>query len=631
MRGINLSQQKYLPQIDGLRALCVLSVFVFHINSSILPGGFLGVDIFFVLSGFLIGEILIRENSIGNFSFLSFFTRRMRRILPAFFAVLLTTTIIVAIFFMPEDKFTIVKSGLFAIFFAANFFFARQGGYFDTNANEKPLLHTWSLSIEEQFYAIFPVILFSLYRFRIRILPVLIALFLVFFVMTCIDFSPLTRAKILNTYYLPHVRGMEILLGVFLAMTVMSGAKIPEKFRNFLSIFAILGLIFCLATFGFIHENPRPPVFLTLLLPCIFAVILIFSTLQPCKISRFLSARPLVYIGKISFSLYLWHWVVLVCVRYFMGELNIFLTIFVIFCAFFLTILTYHAIENPIRHAKFFTPDPKNSQKLAFLRAFFLLFLLPSVTFGFLYQHIRNERKILRWKVLPCYKNPDVNCNLGDLTKKRTVLAIGDSHTGVLSSFIDILGRHEGFQAQLTTVGSCPFLLDFFHAHATNEKDIAECTKRRELYLEKYKNFDTIVLSNYWAGGYGDTEDTPLSRALGPAIREMRANGKRVIVVNTAAHMDVHKMRQNTLPFMPKNQDLMFSHSAPQIAKIKKISEENGASFVNLFTLLPKSYIVDGFLLFNDGNHLSAFAMELVAKKFIENGEIFVQNPPKQR
>ena len=152
----------YRADIDGLRALAVLSVAIFHLNSSWMPSGFLGVDIFFVLSGFLISTILYREISTGTFSYARFYIRRMRRILPAFFAVVLVSLVLGSVLFVAEDVADLKKSALASLFFGANIYYSKGLGYFDNASEEKPLLHIWSLSVEEQFYFLFPLILMGL-------------------------------------------------------------------------------------------------------------------------------------------------------------------------------------------------------------------------------------------------------------------------------------------------------------------------------------------------------------------------------------------------------------------------------------------------------------------------------------
>ena len=154
-----LRKLSYRPDIDGLRALAVISVILFHINPNYMPSGFLGVDIFFVISGFLITSIIYREMAEETFTFANFYNRRIKRILPIFFVVLIIGLLVVWWLFLERDFHSITKSAISAVFFLSNLYFSRDGGYFDISSEEKPFNHIWSLSVEEQFYFIFPLVL----------------------------------------------------------------------------------------------------------------------------------------------------------------------------------------------------------------------------------------------------------------------------------------------------------------------------------------------------------------------------------------------------------------------------------------------------------------------------------------
>lgn len=158
-KPVNSKKIAYRTDIDGLRALAVLAVIIFHLNPKWLPNGFLGVDIFFVLSGFLITSIIYPQINNKTFSFIEFYRRRIKRILPIFFIVIATGMLIAYLLYIPQDAIEVGRSAFYSVFFLANILFARQGGYFDTSSEEKPFLHIWSLSVEEQFYFIFPIFL----------------------------------------------------------------------------------------------------------------------------------------------------------------------------------------------------------------------------------------------------------------------------------------------------------------------------------------------------------------------------------------------------------------------------------------------------------------------------------------
>lgn len=303
---------KYRPDIDGLRAIAVLSVVLFHIKPKWIPSGFLGVDIFFVLSGFLITSIIYKEMLSGTFSFTDFYNRRIKRILPVFFVVLIAGLLVSNYLFLPKDSQEVIKSALFSLIFLANLFFAKgKAGYFDTTSDEKPFLHLWSLSIEEQFYFVFPLFLLFILKvpflqkniLRILGLGILISLFSAY-----IDLNKI--GIYWDTYYFSHIRIGELLIGSFLAIYCRENKpKEKRKINTYIALFSLIMLILCL----FLDKVFVSPLFpgVLALVPCLATAWLIYINQVDNKISSILSLKPLVWVGKISYSLYLWHCVVL--------------------------------------------------------------------------------------------------------------------------------------------------------------------------------------------------------------------------------------------------------------------------------------------------------------------------------
>ena len=203
------------PDIDGLRALAVIPVVLFHMDLAAFGGGFVGVDVFFVISGFLITSIIVGDLERGRFSLRRFYERRIRRIFPALFTVLAVTTVLAALILLPRDLEDYSKTLVATSVFASNIHFFRQAGYFDAESHTKPLLHTWSLAVEEQFYIFFPLLLIVLHRFWPRRLKgVLAVLALASFVASVIT----VRADQSAAFYLAHTRAWELLLGSLLAL-----------------------------------------------------------------------------------------------------------------------------------------------------------------------------------------------------------------------------------------------------------------------------------------------------------------------------------------------------------------------------------------------------------------------------
>ena len=292
--------------IQGMRAIAVLAVLAFHASHALLPGGFIGVDVFFVLSGYLITQVLLRPMEETRFSIRDFYRRRIRRLYPALFTVLAFTLIMGLVFFPPTLLKELVKSQFFTTLFLSNLAFARETGYFDLQAELKPLLHTWSLGVEEQFYLLFPPILYVLHRWAKRFMwPALglLALWSLWFSQTRLA----SHAEV--SFYFPTSRAFELLIGA-LCVGIDRHISLPLLAQRILSV---LGL--ALITIGFIVINAESPFPGGLaLLPCLGAAALLIS--PQGWANRWLAIPPLVRVGDISYSLYLWHWPLLVFARF---------------------------------------------------------------------------------------------------------------------------------------------------------------------------------------------------------------------------------------------------------------------------------------------------------------------------
>lgn len=336
----------YRPDIDGLRTLAVVPVVLEHARLG-SPGGYVGVDVFFVISGFLITSILLGEHARGDFSLWTFYERRAKRLFPALFVVLACCLILGAVLMLPSDFEMLAKSTLAATGFAANLWFYTQTGYFDQAAELKPLLHTWSLGVEEQFYLLFPLLLWALIRWGPKrlYLPMLAGLALLSLGLA----EYLLPHRPDAVFYLPHWRAWELLIGSCLALVLHQGLqnRLPGRLNGALSV---LGLALILGpVMLYDHETGFPG--LKALPPCLGAALLIFTGLQPgSPAARLLSTRPFVAIGKISYSLYLWHWPILVFALYVTpAPLTPVQSLFCVLAAFVAAALSYRLVERPFR------------------------------------------------------------------------------------------------------------------------------------------------------------------------------------------------------------------------------------------------------------------------------------------
>ena len=263
-------------------------------------GGFIGVDVFFVISGFLISSVILREIETESFSLKEFYRRRIRRILPALMVMMLVTAVVNSYYMLPSQLYAVAKSLLAATFSLSNFYFLSTSGYFSSNA-DKPLLHTWSLAVEEQFYILFPLFLLFLRRFfPNRFKSAILSVAAVSFVLSVwvVHKSP-TAA-----FYLPTTRAWELLLGTMLAIDVFPRVETALG-RNLLSATGLLAILIP----GFTYTGSVPFPGASALVPCAGAAFIIAAGETGSSIvGRLLSLKPIVFIGLISYSLYLWHW-----------------------------------------------------------------------------------------------------------------------------------------------------------------------------------------------------------------------------------------------------------------------------------------------------------------------------------
>lgn len=465
---------KYRPEIDGLRALAVVPVILFHAGFRNFSGGFVGVDVFFVISGYLITSIIIADLDNQRFSLIDFYDRRARRILPAMFFIMAICIPTAWIVMLPQDIKSFSQSLVAVSTFSSNFLFWRQSGYFDGAAELKPLLHTWSLAVEEQYYIVFPVLIGSIWSLGKRRLMLLLGLF---------TFASLGLAEWLirvapdAAFYLLPTRGWEILLGAMAALYLgnSNGAHRPSAFNQG---FSVLGLAFLLLpVFLYTEKTPFPGLFA--LVPAAGALLIILYAVPGTFAHQILSSKIVVGLGLISYSAYLWHQPMFAFARYavnsepsvwLMGGLSI-LTIP-------LSYATWRLIESPFRKRKGF------SRQIIFgvggtTAAFFAAFgLLGHFNNGFEELWLKSRPADIRTtyaliKAVSERENPqdDGNCrfnvpNLGTRIAERIlrcastfgkgVAVVGDSHAIDLFGVVTTSNPNSPFIVGLTNPGCRP-------------------------------------------------------------------------------------------------------------------------------------------------------------------------------
>lgn len=540
-----MSSITYRPDIDGLRAIAVLAVVVHHLSPSLLPGGYVGVDIFFVISGYLITKIIDREISDGIFTYANFYERRARRIFPALFAVLIATVVAGYFLLLPSDLVSTLKATVGAVFFSSNFVFWREmkEGYFaatDTGLN--PLLHTWSLAVEEQFYVFFPVLLFLCAKyFRKYTKPILLLTAL----LSLAAAATLIKSKSVAVFFLSPFRVWELLAGSLLAIN-----SVPRIKRKFLQEFvALLGLTAILAAcFLFTPQTTFPGV--AALAPAMGAAALIH--IDPSRnpfVMRLLTTKPMIFIGLISYSLYLWHWPLIVFVKYYIGaELiqDFFVPLFVgsIGVAF----LSYKFIEQPFRQKDGFITRSRIFGASAVCAAILLLISIVGVTQRGYSNRFSPEVVKLdqdRQPSIP-YKTCDGKamenwCHLGKQDVEVNVFLWGDSHLLALAPALNKMFEDKGFGAILATRSACPPLLG---VASTRRPDCETQNKVVKRFLADNPKIETVVMASFWSAyfksgssismteiGAVGSEEIPAQKALALTIDWLMSANKKVILI----------------------------------------------------------------------------------------------------
>lgn len=606
-----MSSIKYRPEIDGLRAIAVISVIIYHLNENWLSGGFLGVDIFFVISGFLITGIIITEIQQNSFSLKQFYTRRIKRIYPAFITVMALVSFIASAIFIYNDFNKLRKTIELAIAFLSNFYLGLTQGYFDLSANENPVLHIWSLAVEEQYYLIFPLILILAYKKFREIKVLFIITLILFFILLATSFVSANFYKEVlhqpNIYYLSNLRFPELLVGSLLA--IYHNLSASKQASNVIAILSTLLLFSCL----FLMNNDIAYIpGITLILPCIFTALIIHTTSQNNIIKLCLSNKVIVFIGKISYSLYLYHWIFIAFAYYITGSKQIqgITVLIVVILTIIFSITSYYLIEQPIRKSK-----------LNFKQAFIYLYLIPSL---FIIGYNTYERKQIR-KEKEHIEQDVLSVNLEN-NFPTTVLTIGDSHAGHLTYFLKYLGKQEGWKSTILSITDgkdCFVLVD------KNNKITPECQGLLdEINSPKYK---AIFISGFYDLRMGG-QPVPRFNAQASFIDNFKtrfvetvkllAKSKSVYIFANNSSISRSPIRGYLLGKYGLEKYLEPIRRMGDIDASNKIIHDLVKDIPNVYWVdaqqyLPKdSVMAEGKYLYGDQDHLTNFGAYYMAKEF---------------
>ena len=515
---------KYRPEVDGLRALAVVPVILFHADFYLFAGGFVGVDIFFVISGYLITTIIIKELDAGNFSIVNFYERRARRILPALFFVMLVCLPLSWVFLISPDMQNFGQSLVAVSVFGANILFWLTGGYFETASELKPLLHTWSLSLEEQFYVIFPVLMLTLWRFRKR----LVVTILVTIGLVSLAFAQLSVVAYPDaSFYLLHTRAWELLVGSFVAFYFYWFSRRSDHRQVFESrwlheLCGVSGLVLIVyAIFTFDAETPFPSLYT--LIPVVGTALILTFANPNTLVGKLFCHKALVGIGLISYSLYLWHQPLFAYARHYaIGDPSIPVYLLLSVLSIGLAYLSWKYIEAPFRSRKKFTRRQIFSLSILGSAFFIAIGLVGHFTNG---QYFRSYDTVQRdllstmeqrgansdcWRQLARGNYESTACLIGSAEAKQFKEAdfalIGDSHAGALTSRLHLLAEERGTWGYNYSYTSCVPIFDVVPIAASRR--YTNCLSIRDHYQQLLQDGalpETLIVTARW-GIYFDPE-----------------------------------------------------------------------------------------------------------------------------
>ncbi|EPJ2809488.1 acyltransferase family protein [Pseudomonas putida] len=635
----------YRADIDGLRAIAVLLVVLYHAGFPV-PGGFVGVDVFFVISGYLITAILRREILERTFTFRSFYVRRIKRLMPAYFFLLACTTIYSGVYLLPDDMISYAKSATASLIGLSNVYFFMGTGYFGNAANE-PLLHTWSIAVEEQFYLFWPVLLLALSwidskrAVRYAVAAILIAS------LVASHYYAVNHKN--AAYLLLPFRFFELMIGALLALYQHRVAKVANPGSNF----ALTGLVLIVAS-AFLLDNSSAFPGIYALPVCVGTAMVIasgFSSTNHVALN-ILKTTPMRYIGKVSYSFYLWHWPVLALAQYRGIELTTENALLLIAIAFLASCISYHFIESPFRNIK-----TKSFASIAIP-----LYVVPSLLMcagaytivkndgfrsrsGELISELedRNTSHIQRSQCISVMIVGNYEeCHLGIDRPDADGLLVGDSFANAYAQFVDVLARDAGIMIHDTTAGSTPAIPDVFTMDMMNKLPESEWRKIADYNTSRFelaKSKRLVIISNFWNnyatwqtrfrvhnGSLEDVNDRIEDLQYDTIRQYLEAGVKVVILVQPFAEIgktEVNRMREEKLrhalidetynPVQPDSDRMEYKikEKFPQVVLIdpnKVLCEDQKC----------KAF-VDGKIIFrNDGSHLNAVGAEKIGEAYLK-------------
>ncbi|WP_116472405.1 acyltransferase family protein [Zobellella maritima] len=641
---------EYRPEIDGLRTIAVMLVILHHLELGALPGGYVGVDVFFVISGYLITSIIYYEINSKRFSVVEFYKRRITRLGPAYFLVISATSIATFIYMLPAEMLNYGESVIYSTFFMANFYMWNEvGGYFGAQSEVVPLLHLWSLAVEEQFYIFWPVALLLTQRlFGVRAVFMLVAVGILSGIFISEWGVNNYRAA---AYYLLPTRFFELLVGAFVALLPSINKKSVTT-----EIFSIVGALFIVYSAFFFSKGQFFPG-VSALVPTLGAALIIYFLNDSGILGRILSNCVMVYIGKISYPAYLWHWPIIAFLNLNLVTIDLYTGFCVLVVTFFLSSITYHYVETPFRRAV------SHSYK----RVFGAGFVLPSVAAALLVFSIfgsagfpgRFDVSInKKSEALQSYSNKirgrcnegsidnplsEDLCVLGEAGGEVDFLLIGDSHANHFTGMIDVLAKGAGVRGYDITQSNTIYLPDVKRYYDVDGEKVEHRNfeLRNKVWSEIIgsERYRAVVLGGSFAAYYNEGEffldgasNSTDAFELGfrKAVQSIIKAGSKVFIIKGTPVLSgvdydcsIKNERFELNEYCDLSKDVHDKHFNKWSAFLLRIKDE----FPEVSFIEPDKVIcgelsckteIDGIPLYRDDNHLNHLGSEFIGSEYIK-------------
>lgn len=633
---------RYRPDIDGLRALAIIPVLFFHAGIPGFSGGYIGVDIFFVISGFLITSIIKREVHNGSFSFTQFWARRARRILPASVAMVIFCLIAGWYLLAPPDYEALGRSARYQAYFAGNFYFWGESGYFENASELQPLLHMWSLAVEEQFYLVAPLLFLICFRFAPHHTPkILLTILLSSFAVNVFFVEEYPAA----TFYLLHSRAWELLLGALLATNIRPIKR--QSMANGITGASFIILLVCIIYYD--RSTPFPGV--AAAFPTLATAAIIWGNTNHSTFLRtLLSFKPFVGIGLISYSLYLWHWPLIVFTKYrSIDEFSLLDSIALIVASFIAGYLSWRFVETPFQKKRLL-PDNRRIL-LGGMTALMIIGVLGHIihqTDGYpsrLPNHVVNYANGEIWSEAQqqCHRRGLAGiqdgklCEFGKAAETAPVLlSWGDSHASALLPAIEYYAEKQGIHTVHASLSSCPPILG---GEPRNHPDCAVFNQRVLEYI-KTNNIKNVLLASRWSSyvyGQGvfngdkviltkaknDPQDPEVAKIifksqLTSTVNRLNAEGIHVWIVKQVPFQSSYNLPHDLVSRAMRNIDtsdigISTQHHQQHQAFVNTVFDRLSSADTTLIDptdVMCRNKICraqdQGYSLYRDNNHLSS-------------------------